>query len=140
MTTERSTGPSVGSVMSRAPVVVMEEDSIAGVAELLAGYEITGLPVIDDADRLVGVVSQTDLVRLRGSAIDSAGWHGLMVRDLMTRPARTIDASASMVEAARRMTVEHIHRVVVVDRRGSPIGVITESDIVREIADACDAG
>jgi len=140
MTTRRSTGPTVGSVMSSAPVVVMEEDAIAGVAELLAGYEITGLPVVDDADRLVGVISQTDLVRLRGSAIASSGWHGLMVRDLMTRPARTVDASASLEEAARIMTTEHIHRLVVVDGRGSPIGVITEGDIVREIADACDDG
>ena len=85
-------------------------------------------------------VSQTDLVRLRGSDLPWTGWHGLMVRDLMTKPAKTIAGSAPLDEAARRMTAEHVHRLVVVDNRRAPIGVISESDIVREIADCCDDG
>jgi CBS domain-containing protein len=125
-------------MMSRSLVVVTEEDAVAGVAELLAGFEITGLPVVDADDRLVGVISQTDLVRLRGSTLPWTGWHGLIVRDLMTTPAKTISASASLDEAARRMIDEHVHRLVVVDNRRMPIGVISESDIVREIADCCD--
>lgn len=134
----RSTAPTVASLMTASPVVVSEEDAVAGVAELLAGYEITGLPVVDADDRLVGVISQTDLVRLRGSTLPWTGWHGLMVRDLMTTPAKTIMGSAALDEAARRMTNEHVHRLVVVDRRQRPIGVISESDIIREIADCCD--
>lgn len=140
MMTTRSTGTTVASLMTGSPVVVWEEDAIAGVAELLAGYEITGLPVVDADDRLVGVISQTDLVRLRGSTLPWTGWHGLMVRDLMTTPARTISGSAALEEAARRMTEEHVHRLVVVDTGRRPIGVISESDIVREIADCCDDG
>ena len=140
MLTGRSTGPTVESLMTRDLIVVTEDDAIADVAELLAGYEITGLPVVDDGDRLVGVISQTDLVRLRGSALPWTGWHGLMVRDLMTKPAKTISGSASLDEAARQMTAEHVHRLVVVDGHRSPIGVISESDIVREIADCCDDG
>jgi CBS domain-containing protein len=140
MMTTRSTGTTVASLMTGSPVVVWEEDAIAGVAELLAGYEITGLPVVDADDRLVGVISQTDLVRLRGSTLPWTGWHGLMVRDLMTTPAKTISSSAALEEAARRMTDEHVHRLVVVDTGRRPIGVISESDIVREIADCCDDG
>ena len=140
MMTTRSTDTTVASLMTGSPVVVWEEDAIAGVAELLAGYEITGLPVVDADDRLVGVISQTDLVRLRGSMLPWTGWHGLMVRDLMTTPAKTISGSAALEEAARRMTDEHVHRLVVVDTGRRPIGVISESDIVREIADCCDDG
>ena len=136
----RSNGPTVESLMTRSPVVVSEDDVIASVADLLAGYEITGLPVVDSADRLVGVISQTDLVRLRGSTLPWTGWHGLLVRDLMTAPAKTILATAQLDEAARQMTTERVHRLVVVDRRQVPIGVISESDIVREIADCCDDG
>jgi CBS domain-containing protein len=58
----------------------------------------------------------------------------------MTKPAKTISGSAPLDEAARRMTAEHVHRLVVVDDRQTPIGVISESDIVREIADSCDDG
>ncbi len=138
MMTGRSSGPTVESLMTRSLVVVSEDDTIAGVAELLAGYEITGLPVVDSADRLVGVISQTDLVRLRGSTLPWTGWHGLLVRDLMTAPAKTISGLAQLDEAARQMTAERVHRLVVVDDRQSPIGVISESDIIREIADCCD--
>jgi CBS domain-containing protein len=140
MVTGRSSEPTVESLMTTNPVVVTEDDAIAGVAELLAGYEITGLPVVDSADRLVGVISQTDLVRLRGSTLPWTGWHGLLVRDLMTTPAKTIPGSAQLDEAARQMTADRVHRLVVVDDRQSPIGVISESDIVREIADCCDDG
>ena len=140
MMTGRSDERTVQSLMTSRPVVVSEEDGVAAVAELLAGYEITGLPVVDADDRLIGVISQTDLVRLRGSTLPWRGWHGLMVRDLMTTPAKTISGSASLDEAARRMTAEHVHRLIVVDGRRTPIGVISESDIVREIADCCDDG
>lgn len=138
MTTGRTTEPTVESVMTVSPVVVAESETIPGVAELLAGYEISGLPVVDAGDRLVGVISQTDLVRLRAASLPWAGWHGLMVRDLMSWAARTIDGQASLDEAARRMADEGVNRLIVVDDRGTPVGVLSESDLVREIADACD--
>jgi CBS domain-containing protein len=124
--------------MTVSPVVVSEHEAIDGVAELLAGYEISGLPVVDADDRLVGVISQTDLVRLHGASIPWTGWHGLMVRDVMTLPARTIDGSASLADAARQMTSANVHRLIVIDDDRAPIGVISQSDVVREIADACD--
>jgi CBS domain-containing protein len=140
MLTGRPSEPCVENLMTRTPIVVTEDDAIAGVAELLAGHEITGLPVVDAAGRLVGVISQTDLVRMRGSKLPWTGWHGILVRDLMTRPAKTIPGSAPVDEAARQMTIGHVHRLIVVDGRQTPIGVISESDIVREIADCCDDG
>jgi CBS domain-containing protein len=138
MTTARSSGSTVESLMTRSPVVVSERDAISAVAELLADFEISGLPVVDATDQLVGVISETDLVRLRGSTLPWTGWHGLMVRDLMTRPAKTIEGSSALDAAARQMTAEGVHRLVVVDGRQIPIGIISESDLVREIADACD--
>jgi CBS domain-containing protein len=138
MTTGRSSGSTVESLMTKDPVVVTEDEPVAAVAELLAGFEISGLPVVDSEDYLVGVISETDLVRLRGSTLPWTGWHGLLVRDVMSRPARTIAAASALDAAARKMTAQHVHRLVVVDGKHVPIGVISESDLVREIADACD--
>ena len=138
MSTERTHGPTVATAMTVSPVVVSEDEAIAGVAELLAGYEISGLPVVDHGEHLVGVISDTDLVRLQGAAIPWTGWHGLIVRDLMTYPAQTIEEDASLDDAARLMTTLGVHRLVVVDEERAPIGVISMSDLVREIADACD--
>ena len=130
----------VETVMSGSPVMVSADEPIANVADLLAGFEISGVPVVDDDNRLIGVISETDLVRVRGSTVAWPGWHGLLVSDLMTTPAKTIAASAPLAEAARVMTTERVHRLVVVDREQMPIGVISESDIVREIADDDDIG
>jgi len=138
MTTGRTSGPTVASAMTVSPVVVSETEAISGVAELLAGHEISGLPVVDHGDHLVGVISETDLVRLHSAAIPWAGWHGLIVRDLMTCPALTIDAGATLDDAARLMIDLGVHRLVVVDEDRAPVGVISQSDLVREIADACD--
>lgn len=134
----RSTESTVESFMTTSPMVVREDQTVAAVAELLAGFEISGLPVVDATDRLVGVISQTDLVRLRGATLPWTGWHGLMVRDLMSSPAKTIAGASALGEAARQMTAAGVCRLVVVDGRQIPIGVISESDLVREIADACD--
>jgi CBS domain-containing protein len=128
----------VSALMTRDPVVVEADSSIASVAEMLDAYGVSGVPVVDWSGELVGVVSSTDLVRLRGNGLPWSAWHGLRVRDLMTRPAVTIPASASITDAARLMTDEHVHRLVVVDESAAPIGVISESDLVREMADACD--
>ena len=84
MSTEQTLGSAVAMAMTISPVVISEDEAIAGVAELLAGYEITGSPVVDRGDHLVGVISDTDLVRLQGASIPWTGWHGLIVRDLMT--------------------------------------------------------
>jgi CBS domain-containing protein len=138
MMTGQTSGPTVESVMTVSPVVISEEEAISAVAELLAGFDISGLPVVDSGDRLVGVISQTDLIRLQGAAIPWKGWHGLIVRDLMSWPAQTIDGTATLDDAARQMTAAGVHRLIVVDDEQAPIGVISESDLVKEIADACD--
>jgi len=138
MTTGRVARPTVASMMTISPVVITEDEAVSGVAELLADHEISGLPVVDVDGHLVGVISQTDLVRLRGTSLPWAGWHGLLVRDVMSFPARTIDGQASMDEASKQMSEVGVNRLIVVDDRQTPIGVISESDVLREIADACD--
>jgi CBS domain-containing protein len=127
----------VADLMSRDPVFVTSDTTIAEVAELLQGFAIHGVPVIDWEDGLVGVISETDLVGVRAVAPPSASWHGLRARDLMTRPAVTITASQAVTEAAKLMTDGHVHRLVVLDDEGRPVGVISESDLVREMAEAC---
>jgi CBS domain-containing protein len=124
----------VRDLMAPNPVAVRADSSLAQVAETLAGNDLSGLPVVDRDGVVVGVISQTDIVRLRAGSMPTSGWHGLLVRDLMTYPAITVRASASLKDAARLMTDHRIHRLVVVAERGMPIGVISESDIVREVA------
>ena len=121
----------VGEVMTRDLISVLETASLAEAASILDSRKITGLPVIDGAGCLVGVLSQTDLVRARANPHLVSNWPGLAVSQIMTKPALTVSATASLEEAARLMEERRVHRLVVTDATATPIGIISTSDLVR---------
>jgi CBS domain-containing protein len=126
----------VGDLMALDPIVVRANASLDEVAELLDRHRISGLPVVDGSGSLVGVVSQTDLVRARSTQYLWANWPGLAVRHLMTAPAVTIHRSTPLAIAAAKMDRQHIHRLVVVadDDETLPIGILSMTDLVHAIA------
>ena len=135
MTVDGESMAMVVDLMAGDPVVVAPDLPVDVVAGVLAAYDVGGLPVVDATGRLVGVVSQTDLVRLRATSVQASDWPTLLVRDVMTQPAITIRGSASLREAARVMTEHDIHRLVVVgDDAKTALGVISDSDLVRAFA------
>ena len=131
MSTEPETDR-IGSLMTPRPVVVDPDATIAEAEGLLKAHRITGLPVVRGRS-LVGVISQTDLLVARSSAMIGANWDRLRVRHLMSTPAVTVHAGASVRFAAREMVDRHIHRLVVTDDDGRPIGVVTPLDLLRSL-------
>ncbi|HET9878784.1 MAG TPA: CBS domain-containing protein [Candidatus Limnocylindria bacterium] len=127
----------VGNLMSIDPVTVAPDAPVAEAEALLRTYRISGLPVVDHGE-LIGVVSQTDLLTAHASELISANWPRLRVRHIMSRPAIAIGAMTSVEDAARRMIVDHIHRLVVTDDAGTPIGVVTPLDLLRVILDEAE--
>jgi CBS domain-containing protein len=67
------------------------------------------------------------------SEMIGANWDRLRVRHLMSAPAVTVHADATVADAARAMLVRHIHRLVVVDDDGAPVGVVTPLDLLRSL-------
>ena len=128
----------VGDLMTLDVVVVRANASLDEAAALLDRHHVSGLPVVDGAGSLVGVVSQTDLVRARSTEYLWANWPGLAVRHLMTSPAITVRRSVSIATAAARMERERVHRLVVVadDDETLPIGILSMTDLVHAIARA----
>lgn len=126
----------VGELMSLDPVVIAADAPLPDAARLLEEHKIHGLPVVDHLGRLVGVLSQTDMLRARSSEELWARWPGLRVRHLMTSPALTISADAGVADAAECMERERVHRLVVVAADGStPVGIISTTDLVRAMLD-----
>jgi CBS domain-containing protein len=121
----------VGEAMTANPISIAETASLAEAASILDTQKITGLPVVDAGGTLVGVLSQTDLVRARANQQYVQNWPGLPVGQIMTTPALTISATASLEEAARVMDGRQVHRLVVTDGAATPIGIISASDLVR---------
>ncbi|MDH4334368.1 MAG: CBS domain-containing protein [Chloroflexota bacterium] len=132
----RITGPTVGELMSIEPVTIADTETVAEAERLMIDREVTGLPVVDRVGRLIGVLSQTDIVRAHASGQSLANWPGLAVRHLMTAPALTIRLDETLLTAARMMEQYHVHRLVVVAPDGEhAIGVISTTDLVRALVE-----
>jgi len=122
----------ISDLTIRDPIVIAPQDSVVEAAQLLAAYDIRGLPVVDGTGELVGVVSQTDLVRLWATA--ATDWRELRIRDVMTTPALTIHPAATIREAAEKMNDRSVARLVVIDETsGSILGLLSDSDLVRAV-------
>jgi CBS domain-containing protein len=135
-----NTARTVGELMSSDPIAVSADAPLADAANLLEHHHIHGLPVIDALGSLVGVVSQTDMLRARTTEDLWTRWPGLRVRHLMSSPALTISVDAPIAEAARFMERERVHRLVVVGDDGdTPIGILSTSDLVHAIVDEAPA-
>ena len=139
----------VGDIMTRSVLAVRPETPLKEVARLLVERRISGLPVVDDAGRVLGVVSEADLLvkeqdpealprrplaRIFG---DSAETRRLLAKaeartagDAMTAPAITIDAGQSVHAAAALMIGRKVNRLPVI-ADGRLVGIVTRADIVR---------
>jgi CBS domain-containing protein len=117
---------SVGDLMTPTAVSVRPGTTFKEIARILDEYDITAVPVVDDRDRPIGVVSEADLLRKQ----TSRGTRN-SARDLMTSPAVVAEPGWHAVRAARTMERHKVKRLPVVDGHGRLIGVISRSDLVR---------
>jgi CBS domain-containing protein len=132
MPVERELEALVVDLMASDPIIVTAELPVAKVAEVLTDHDVGGLPVVDATGRLIGVVSQTDLLDLLASSDTPLDSMALSAREVMTQPAVTIRGSASLGEAAQLMRDRHVARLLVVgDDSDLALGVISDSDVIR---------
>jgi len=121
----------VGDLMTIEPVVTSADARVEDAIRLIETYQISGLPVVDDAGRLVGVISQTDLVRLGDEPrVSPRRRRALRVADVMSTPPITVERLTRLSDAARLMHDRHVHRVVAIDDVGRPVGVLSSMDFV----------
>ncbi|TVQ44859.1 MAG: CBS domain-containing protein [Gloeocapsa sp. DLM2.Bin57] len=146
----------VAEVMTRDPITVTRETSLTEAIKIIAEKRISGLPVVDDNGKLVGVISETDLmwketgiepppyvmfldsvIYLENPARYEKEVHkalGQTVGEVMTAKAISIDPQSSVKDAARLMHDKHVRRLPVVNEAAQVVGIITRGDIVRSMA------
>ncbi|MGX1850025.1 CBS domain-containing protein [Streptomyces sp. NBC_01456] len=122
----------VGSVMTGDVVRAYRGTPAADMARWLRKYDISGLPVVDGDDKVIGVVSATDLAAVRHRAAGAAA--GPVAGELMSAPARTVRADDSVVRAARLMSAGGMERLPVVDEEARLVGMVTRRDVLRLFA------
>jgi CBS-domain-containing membrane protein len=135
----------VSDLMTTPVVRVHQETGFKEIAKLLAEYAVTAVPVVDDDERVVGVVSEADLLRKEAAQLDPAGLlptlrprpadrakaEATTAEGLMNTPAVTARPQWTAVEAAQVMERHHVKRLPVVDEADRLVGVISRADLLR---------
>jgi len=141
----------VGDVMSTEPEAVTPDTPIPEVVDRLMARDYMALPVVDDSRRVVGVISDTDMLSAGATRL-SVSLHKVIgpevvraalarrkqeigtVRDVMTTPAVTVSPTTSLKEAAHIMHARRLKRLPVVDEAGQLVGVLGRLDVLQSIA------
>jgi CBS domain-containing protein len=121
----------VGEVMTSEVVLAHRRTPFKELVRLLDRHRISGLPVIDDDDKVLGVVSGTDLVRAQAVRARRHRPGAATAGALMTSPAITVHPEQSVSDAARVMERHSIERLPVVDEEDRLIGIATRRDLLR---------
>lgn len=142
-------------IMEPEVITVKADATVQELADLLAEKKISGVPVVDDQNRVVGIVSEGDLVSLDADIhfphyiellgniiyLESVKKYeerlrkaaATLVRDLMTTEVVTVQKDASLAEIATLMTDKQVNRVPVL-AGDVLVGIIARADVVRAIA------
>ncbi|WP_458247674.1 CBS domain-containing protein [Streptomyces sp. MAI_2237] len=130
----------VSDVMTQTVIAVGRDASFKEVVGLIDQWKVSALPVLVGEGRVVGVVSEADLLpkeEFRDGGEENAERTerekaaALTAGELMSTPAVTVHADASVAEAARIMARRHVKRLPVVDSVGILQGVVSRSDLLK---------
>ena len=135
----------VSDVMTRTVVVVRVSTPFKDVVRRMQEYRVSALPVVDDEDRLVGLVSEGDLILKEDPELEEAAHlfegrqrrherekaAGLVAGELMTTPVVTLGPEATLGDAARLMHRKGVKRLPVVDGAGRIHGILSRSDLLK---------
>ncbi len=144
------------NIMTTDPVCVAPTTRIRELAKVFEDHEISGAPVVNQEGRVVGIVSKTDLIRRCTEGTDEIPPAYLFevlseqgdldeaaevmpeplvcVEDFMTEDPLMVAPEMSVATIARLMFEHRVHRVIVADSEGFPLGIITSMDMLGAFA------
>lgn len=139
----------VRDVMSKSVITIKRDADLHEAAKLLSENRISGMPVIDADNRVIGVISEADVLMLAGMSLEhtfkdvlrkilgepvpARTTSGKKVENVMSFPPITSKADDNITEVARVLDERRIKRLPVVDGEGKLVGIVSRADIVREM-------
>jgi CBS-domain-containing membrane protein len=142
----------ISEVMTRQVIALTPEMTVAQAWELMLEHAVKAMPVVDERQRVLGMLTDEDLIHRAGllthlsvaSRLDEKTLKdqltglrtsSLHVEDAMSKPAITARVSESLGAAAARMAQHEIKRLPVVDETGQLVGVVSRVDILQQVMD-----
>jgi CBS domain-containing protein len=144
-------------LMTKNVITVLESMNVRDAAEMLFNMGISGLPVVNDQAKLVGMITEKDIIGMAlpkyveklGSlaytfdmvpfAKTLAEADKILVKEIMRKNVITATVDTSVPEVARIMIVKRIRRIPILDLKGRLAGIIARHDIVKEIFKEAEA-
>lgn len=138
----------VREVMTLEPVTVTPKTRVKAALRRLAELGITAMPVVDERRRLIGIVSEADLIREaitrdprapEGAVIVESLYPAHLVEEVYTRAPVSVHADDDVASAVDLMAATGAKSLPVLDEIGALVGVLSRSDVVRALARDDDA-
>ncbi len=141
----------VADVMNREVLRVRPDTSLKDLVGLLIGRDYRAVPVVDEAERVIGIITNGDLVQRGGLAmrlellatasreaiqreLATLAENGHMAAEVMTHEVVTVAPDISVLDAARLMAQRRLKRLPVVDTTGHLLGIVSRVDLLRTVA------
>ncbi|GAA4833619.1 CBS domain-containing protein [Kitasatospora terrestris] len=120
----------VGEVMTHAVVAVGRDAPYREIAETLRSWKVGSVPVLTGDGRVIGVVSEADLLVARESEGED-GAEAMTAGQLMSAPAATVHPGSPAAEAARTLARRGLRRLPVVDEEDYLLGIVSRGDLLK---------
>ena len=115
-------------IMTTNVITAKKNMVLTDVIALLLRWHISAMPVVDDNDRMVGIISEIDLVNLTfdGNAADTT------VEEVMVTDIVSFGPDTQLAELVQSFSKKHLRRVPIIDK-GKVVGIVSRRDILREM-------
>ncbi len=115
-------------IMTTNVITAKKDMVLTDVIALLLRWHISAMPVVDDEDRMVGIVSEIDLVNLTfdGNAGDT------IVEEVMVTDIVSFSPDTELADLVQSFSKRHLRRVPIIDK-GKVVGIVSRRDILREM-------
>ncbi|MCR3955607.1 MAG: CBS domain-containing protein [Gudongella sp.] len=142
----------IKDIMTKDVITVALDDNVEKCASLLIKHNLSGLPVLDESGKLVGIVTEGDLIRrasrIKGPAVlevlggliyldspkkfmdELKNSMGQKAGDIMTKKVVTIDPDQTIEEGATLLVEKKVKRLPVIDKKGELVGIVSRRDIM----------
>jgi len=145
----------VKDIMTRDVITLSPDMSVKESMEKLFKLHISGLPVVDENKKVIGMFTEKNLIRLTlPSYVEQAGefvflmdiegfdkksseLEKIKVRDAMRKEVICVDEDTPFVEVARIMITKGVRRIPVLNKDGTLVGIVAREDIVKQIMEKC---